>query len=215
MTRHIVQPGECLRSIADQHGWSSWRRLWEHPANEALRARRARPEVLLPGDEVEVPDEPAPAAHQAELGRETPLDVGPALAPLILTLRGSARALADRPFAITVDGRTIEGRTDGDGRLEVDVPVQATVARLTVWLDEACTSAWRTRLDIGHLDPHDTTSGVQGRLRALGFDPGPVDGEAGPRTEEALRAFQREHDLTETGEADEATRARLLEVHGS
>lgn len=32
---------------------------------------------------------------------------------------------------------------------------------------------------------------VQSRLRALGFDPGPVDGVRGPRTDAAVRAFKR------------------------
>lgn len=36
---------------------------------------------------------------------------------------------------------------------------------------------------------------VQQRLRELGFDPGPVDGILGPRTEAAIVAFKRSHDL--------------------
>jgi hypothetical protein len=41
--------------------------------------------------------------------------------------------------------------------------------------------------------PPDTVAGVQARLATLGYDVGELDGEAGPRTEEAVRGFQRAH----------------------
>ncbi|MBN9509662.1 MAG: peptidoglycan-binding protein [Alphaproteobacteria bacterium] len=46
---------------------------------------------------------------------------------------------------------------------------------------------------------------VQGRLQALGFYHGAVDGLWGPATQEAITAFQRDHDLNVTGRLDPAT----------
>jgi peptidoglycan hydrolase-like protein with peptidoglycan-binding domain len=43
---------------------------------------------------------------------------------------------------------------------------------------------------------------VQGRLQSLGFDPGPLDGSAGPKTAAAITRYQQTHGLTETGVAD-------------
>jgi peptidoglycan hydrolase-like protein with peptidoglycan-binding domain len=43
---------------------------------------------------------------------------------------------------------------------------------------------------------------LQGRLRALGFDPGKVDGIAGPRTVAAVTEFQTSHNLPVTGKID-------------
>ncbi|HKU95472.1 MAG TPA: peptidoglycan-binding domain-containing protein, partial [Vineibacter sp.] len=43
---------------------------------------------------------------------------------------------------------------------------------------------------------------LQGRLRALGFNPGPADGVVGPRTVTAVREFQAAHGLTVTGTID-------------
>jgi peptidoglycan hydrolase-like protein with peptidoglycan-binding domain len=48
---------------------------------------------------------------------------------------------------------------------------------------------------------------VQSLLAAQGFDPGPVDGVAGSRTEGAIRAFQEEDGLAVDGRAS----ARLLQ----
>jgi TonB family protein len=46
---------------------------------------------------------------------------------------------------------------------------------------------------------------AQERLRAAGFNPGPVDGSPGPQTTEALRQYQRQQGLTVTGRFDPAT----------
>jgi peptidoglycan hydrolase-like protein with peptidoglycan-binding domain len=41
---------------------------------------------------------------------------------------------------------------------------------------------------------------AQAALQRLGYDPGPADGLVGPRTQEAVKAFQRDRGLPETGE---------------
>jgi peptidoglycan hydrolase-like protein with peptidoglycan-binding domain len=53
---------------------------------------------------------------------------------------------------------------------------------------------------------------AQDRLRAIGLDPGPLDGVLGPRTSEALRRFQSSVGLPVTGTLDEATRQALLQT---
>ncbi len=53
------------------------------------------------------------------------------------------------------------------------------------------------------------TRKVQRALKRAGSDPGPVDGRKGPLTTAAIKAFQRDNNLPETGKADEATWAEL------
>lgn len=50
---------------------------------------------------------------------------------------------------------------------------------------------------------------LQGSLEQLGYAPGGVDGQFGPRTEQALETFQADFDLPQTGVADATTRAAL------
>ena len=47
---------------------------------------------------------------------------------------------------------------------------------------------------------------AQKRLQAAGFDPGPIDGQLGPRTQAALRRYQTTYGLPVTGKLDDATR---------
>jgi Putative peptidoglycan binding domain len=51
---------------------------------------------------------------------------------------------------------------------------------------------------------------AQERLKAAGFNPGPIDGVLGPQTMGALRRYQASQELPATGTLDEATRRVLL-----
>ena len=57
--------------------------------------------------------------------------------------------------------------------------------------------------------PCSNISWVQKRLRALGYDPGPVDGAWGQKTKRALKAFQSVAGLEISGELDTPTCAKL------
>jgi hypothetical protein len=58
-----------------------------------------------------------------------------------------------------------------------------------------------------------TIKGVQQRLKELGFDPGPIDGLAGPNTKKAVRAFQKTvPELKEDGIPGPETRSELDNV---
>ena len=50
---------------------------------------------------------------------------------------------------------------------------------------------------------------VQRRLAALGFDPGPLDGEYGPATEHAVRELQETAGIEVDGIVGPETRAKL------
>lgn len=60
-------------------------------------------------------------------------------------------------------------------------------------------------------DDEPTTMFVQLRLRALGYDVGPVDGIAGPKTRAAIEAFQSSEKMTVDGELSRTLVEDLLE----
>lgn len=55
---------------------------------------------------------------------------------------------------------------------------------------------------------------AQERLKAMGFDSGPVDGVLGPQTRAALRRYQASQGLPATGALNEVTRQALMPMEG-
>lgn len=55
-----------------------------------------------------------------------------------------------------------------------------------------------------------TIADVQTALKSLGFDPGVIDGAAGPKTAAAVVAFQESRSLTPNGKLDPTTLAKLF-----
>jgi His-Xaa-Ser repeat protein HxsA len=50
---------------------------------------------------------------------------------------------------------------------------------------------------------------IQKALQDKGMDPGPIDGVMGPKTMAALKAFQKDQKLPESGRLDDQTREKL------
>ena len=204
---HVVRQGEFLDLIAWRHGVAA-DQIWQHPANEAVRAERGEGNVLHPGDVLFVPD-----AEQDRL----PLRKGQTNAFLarIPTVQLRVRVTDENgPIAgeaFTVEGgdrEPVNGSTDGDGVAEFEAPMNSPdlVLRLPG-------RSRVFRVAVGHLDPVTEESGVDARLRQLGhLRPG--DDPERDRSE-AVRSFQAQEGLEATGETDDATRAALLERHGS
>ena len=62
------------------------------------------------------------------------------------------------------------------------------------------------------LSPTGDIAAAQQRLKDRGYYAGPVDGVMGPRTAAALRAYQRDHGLSATGQLDSQTASALSET---
>lgn len=210
---HIVSQGECLSSIAAQYGFRDYRTIYEDPLNADFRRLRPDPNVIHPGDTIVIPDKqqqtvtcPTGQKHHFVLSRS--------VRKLRLKMLDSdGKAIANAAYTLTCDQADISGQTDGDGVLLQTIPANASEATLTlqgrIW-----------KLQVASLNPMENTdddgvSGCQSRLRNLGYDPGPVDGIPGPRTEAAVRAFQDDYSLTADGICGPETRAKLKEIHGT
>ncbi|MDI7259578.1 MAG: peptidoglycan-binding protein [Thermodesulfobacteriota bacterium] len=121
---------------------------------------------------------------------------------------------ANAPFVLQIDGQVVgEDQTDNDGRLEVQIPPNARVGRLIV---ELGTERERTiPLNLGHLNPIETVSGVKQRLFNLGIPCGESNEQETPEYEEAVREFQAKHGLEVTGRVDQQTKDAIRDAHGS
>ena len=56
MTIYVARSGDCLSSVALRFGMKSWKQLYDHGPNAALREARRGPNHLAPGDHVHIPD---------------------------------------------------------------------------------------------------------------------------------------------------------------
>ena len=202
--QYAVKEGDCILSISKDLGFF-WQTIWNDPQNASLKALRKDPNVLLAGDAVYIPDKqikqvacPTDALHKfVRKG-----------VPAMLRLQLLDRQHQPRTglnYVLNIDGALISGTTDGNGYVVHPMPPNAQKAVLTVKDGD---NSETMSIGLGAVDPITVTSGVQQRLKNLGFNAGPA-GLSG-----ALKAFQKKFGLPETGEADAATSAKLKDVHG-
>jgi hypothetical protein len=210
---YSVQQGDCIDSIATARGLR-WKTLWNHPANAQLKRIRKDPNLLLPGDRVTIPESSEKYEKRSTEKRHTFVRLGvPAkLKFRLLTADGKPRK--GLPYILKVEAETFKGKTDPDGNVTLSISPLAKDAQLTI-LDAEGNEIENHSLSLGGLDPITEISGVQGRLRGLGFDCGEVDGVLTPETQDALRRFQEACGIPVTGELDSKTQQELASLHGS
>jgi hypothetical protein len=206
---HVVIQGDCMNSIAADHGFF-WRTLWDHPANAAIVGKRKDPNILLRGDRVHIPEKrrrmeecPTTRVHRFRV-RNVPAKLNLRL----LTEDGDPRSGLE--YVVTIDGHTRKGTTDAEGYMRLSIPPNAREG--TLLLPE---SEEEYELSLGHIDPITEVSGVQARLSNLGYYFGEVSGAMDPKTRGALWRFQSNAGMNPTGELDDETRAALQQAYGA
>ena len=215
---YVVQTGDCISSIAAQFGLF-WQTIWDHPDNASLKTLRGSPNVLLPGDRLTIPAKRVKQAAKSTDQRHRFVRKG---VPVKFRLRlirfdygptgtDEPREVprANQHYILTVDGALLEGDTDADGILEQNIPPTARQGKLIVGPDKM-----ELNINLGGLDPSDTVSGIQHRLNNLGYPCG-ADGVMTDETRQAIRLFQQDQGLPETGELDGQTKSKLESVHSS
>jgi hypothetical protein len=208
-TKHIVKQGECIESIAFEHGFF-WGTVWNHSKNKELRELRKSPNVLRPGDEVHIPVKRYKAVD-CQSGKRHVFRLKGVPSKLKIVVKVEDEVQANVPYVLDVDGKRYKGKTDGEGRLEHPIPPRAKQGKLLIGEGE---EQQELDLALGHVDPVEEVSGIQARLNNLGFFCGEEDGELDPLVEQAIMDFQAHHELEPTGEIDDATKSKLLEEHG-
>lgn len=208
---YTVKQGDTLARIARRFGQRSWKRVWDAAENEGLRKKRKSPHLLYPGDVVSVPgialnecEKPVDQVHR--------LIVKPdAKVTLRLNLLGKKRAPLDGTTCKILAGDELlfEGPAN-DGKLECEIPLSVTEARLLVSMD-----GWEFErpLHIGGLDPNDEISGVQARLSNLGWFSGRPDGTSSEALMLAQNTFRDEQELAPADTLDDVLFSELEKAH--
>jgi hypothetical protein len=195
MKTHEVERGECIISIAARYKASSWRQIYYHACNEALRSKRPDPFTLKQGDVVQIPDlewlrRICATGKIHVFGHKAP----PALAALIhLRFDMSEPELyANTRYELTVDGEVLEGFTGSDAQLHHAVPIEAKRAKLELWIHGDAEEPQVWEIDLRHLDPSDTVSGMKGRMLNLGYlssDDAELSDELDDEAQKGMQAF--------------------------
>ena len=205
---YTVQQGDCISSIAYEHGFF-WQTLWNHGANASVKSKRKDPNVLMKGDLVHIPDLTLKEESSAtEKKHKFKLKGVPAKLRLRLLRDGKPRK--NESYTLIIDGKSISGKTDGDGWIKQPIPPNAKDGKLLL-----CAGQETYDLQLGHLAPHDEVSGIQGRLSGLGFYAGAIDGQMNEETAAAISKFQRKNSMAETGQIDESLKSKLKSAFGS
>jgi N-acetylmuramoyl-L-alanine amidase len=205
----VVRQGDALESIAERTGFF-WDTIWSADENADLRKARKDPHVLLPGDRVHIPElrrrDESGGSDQRHRFRRKGV---PSKLRIVFETEEGARA--NEPYELELDdGTLLEGQTDGEGVIEHPISPNARKATLRIGDPPE-----EYELGLAHLDPVDSIKGQQARLANLGLYTRTVDGKANASLASALRLFQETHELEISGTADQATRDKLIEIHGA
>lgn len=133
---------------------------------------------------------------------------------LRIRMQDHGKPISAEDYEIRVDGTIFAaGKTASDGLIEEPVPGTSLEAlvRLPRLGIERVISLGPTEA----FPPVSTVLGVQLRLRQLGFFFGTADGQGGPQTNGAIRAFKISQRLPANGVLDQRTRQALTSAYGS
>jgi hypothetical protein len=236
-----VQDGDDVASIAHERGFA-WKTLWDDPGNAGLKEKRKDPGILKAGDVLHIPDrrlkeesaateqahkfkahgsppklrlrimdvpkpDTEPAEEDADRNDEARVE-DPDYDPKSV----EEKPLANCPYVAEIDGKLIRGSTDGDGMAEIPLPPRARKGRLI--LHGGTPQERVIPLNLGAMDPISEWTGVRKRLLNLGFACREEGDALTADLERALLRFQEANGLDMSGKADDATRAKLKDVHG-
>ncbi|MBK8252388.1 MAG: peptidoglycan-binding protein [Polyangiaceae bacterium] len=206
MRPYVIRQGDYLSRLAFRFGFKA-DDVWNASENEGLRRIRSNPEMLAPGDVLQIPDTPE-RGPSVRIGGNNRYKAEVPKVQVSLHLTDEGRAMANEPYRVEGLARPITGQSNGEGRVEFEVPV--TSREVMVHLPNRHTSV---PVRVGDLDPPNTESGVLQRLDHLGYYR--PNSESPDEGQNAIRRFQRDRGLPDTGELNEATRNAIMEAHES
>ncbi|MHA6194288.1 peptidoglycan-binding domain-containing protein [Pseudomonas wadenswilerensis] len=205
-----VAQGDSAESLAFAHG-HFLDTVWQHANNTALRELRKNPHILFPGDRLFIPAI-EPRQETASTDRRHRFKRRGVPSSISFQLRdGYGAIIADVAYRLELGGEVLTGRSAADGTVTTPLMPDVATGKLSFeWRGEP----WEIQLGLRTLDPIDRLEGVQKRLQNLGFYSGEINGLFDQATLHAVQRFQLSAGIATSGSIDDATKGKLLEVHG-
>ncbi len=188
--KKVVRPGDCIIKYAYEAGVPV-NRIVTEADNAELMAQRETPNILLPGDEVTVPEkelksEPVETEQRHVFVRREEK------AEIRIKIHELGRPRANEPFHVMIGDKRFEGdppQTDDDGLVVCQVPPNTGKATIVIGEYE---DEYEVRL--GHIDPIDSVSGMHGRLENLALYHSGINAPWNAESAEAMSDFLRRND---------------------
>jgi N-acetylmuramoyl-L-alanine amidase len=209
-TTHVVEQGEHLSGIAEHHGFSGYKVIWDDPQNAQLKKLRENPNVLFPGDELFIPDKGLKYESRPTGARHRFVAPGEHLKLRLILNNASAEAATSVPCVLNVEADSQEKPTDSKGQLEMKIARSARAGRLRASNDKMPFEL-DVPVSIGELDPVTEVTGQIARLNNLGYDAGPVQEPADDAAREQLRSAIEEFQCDFMGQNDLATIKQVVD----
>lgn len=206
---HTVRQGECMADIAARYGFQDYHTIWDHPKNSGLKRKRQNPNVLSEADSVYIPSKQEKEDPRGTDQRHAHNVPNPKVLYRTIIRDAKDEPLTNAAYTMKLGSQTITGCTNGEGLLEQEIPLKFDTAELR--LDDLGVT-WTVHF--GQLDPIESISGLKQRLKSLGYPPGSVTAVQDDGLRAALRAFQKDNDLSGDGDITAETLSKVKEKYG-
>ena len=187
---YVVRPGDTIKKITTTLGpdpFASGLDMYADAKNAEFRRQNPNPDALTGGTIFWIPDrDDLVAIRFLQFGEPEKNQ------PCRVFLEGIEM---DETFSTDVEGMSRTVIPAMLQRFQMDVGGQMYQLSLT-------------------LAPSSTVEGIQQRLDNLGYGVEST-GQLDEPTREAIKAFQREHEITPSGELDDETRSEIIQAYGS
>ena len=216
-TKHTVAQGETLTRIAKQYEFVDPETIYQHESNKAFREKRPDPNIIFPGDEINIPDKEKIVKAGYTGGKHVFTVKKPPVEMFRMKIQNKAgKAWAGKRVTLDVSGQTLDAEIGDDGLIEIELPNgDESGGNLNVFMDpNSDEPTHQFEVQMGHLDPVEELSGVQARCNMLGFYCGVADGVMGGNTRRGIKEFQAAHGLDVDGVPGPMTKGKLKEVYG-
>ena len=124
MGHHTIKKGECLSSISAARNLADWRKIYFHSNNQELRRKRPDPNIVYPGDVVFIPDRESGMEPGATESRHRFRMKSTEAFLRVRILNEDGEAVANQLYRLIMDQERFEGRTDGNGKIDNELPRQ-------------------------------------------------------------------------------------------